>query len=162
MAVLQRSALRPKKAAFIRALSNLITELALNQGEWLAHQHCNQGQWCGMCMRCKPGWSVYTCMRKDVSNSVGTAAKSLGNSGKHCCSGGELQVFHLPTHPCSLYLLSTESSLSETKSGVGCSETYSSCVDSCGRSFFPPFHPRTRYGDTGVHLISRAWEGAVM
>lgn len=38
VAVLQRSALRPKKAAFIRALSNLITELALNQGEWLAHQ----------------------------------------------------------------------------------------------------------------------------
>jgi len=74
---------------------------------------------------------------KDVSNSVDTAAKSLGNSGKHCCSGGELQVFHLPIRPCSLYLLSTESSLSETKSVVGCSETYSSRVDSCGRAFFP-------------------------
>lgn len=99
---------------------------------------------------------------KGANNSVDTAAKSLGNSGKYCCSDRELQVFHLPTRPCSLYLLSTESSLSVTESGVGCSETYSSRADSCRRAFFPPFHPRARYGDADVHLISRAWDGAVM
>ena len=130
--------------------------LALNQGEWLAH-HSGTVVW-------DANWGgvlTHAC-GKDVSNSVDTAAKSLGNSGKHCCSGGELQVFHLPTRPCSLYLLSTESSLSETKTGVGCSGTYSSRVDSCGRAFFPPFHPRTGYGDADVRLISRAWDGAAM